>query len=135
MGFLGFQYKVVGFKDTPTGSTQGAIQDAGPFIIYCNSEIQANKILGTNASAETGGGWDYTASANGEFADVVDEYSGTTLLTGSVTLNGVTYKNVLGKDDLNGGVTLTTGQGVNTFIFRSVNECTNNFDFIPSLTL
>ena len=97
MGFLGFQYKVVGFKDTPTGSTQGAIQDAGPFLIYCNSEIQANKILGTNANAETGGGWDYTASANGEFADVVDEYSGTSLLTGSVTLNGVTFKNVLGK--------------------------------------
>lgn len=131
MGFLGFKYQVVGFKNTPTGSTQGAIADAGPFFVYVNSEIAANKVLGPNANGEEFGGWDYTASAQGEYADIVDEYSGNSLMTGSVTISGTTYKNVISKDSLNGGITLTAGQGVNAWIFRSVSECTNDFSFIP----
>ena len=131
MGFLGYQYKIQGWKDTPTGSTKGAIADAGPFEVYAEIEDASGKIMGTNANAETGGGWDYTASAQGEYGDIIDEYTGNTILTGSVTLGGTVYKNVLGAQDLNEGCTITTGQGVNKFIFRSVNNCTNAFDYIP----
>jgi len=84
MGFLGYKYQVVGWKNTPTGSTQGAIADAGPFYVYANTEIAANKIIGTNANAEEFGGWDYTASAVGQYADIVDEYTAASLMTGSV---------------------------------------------------
>ena len=104
-------YLVKGARDNVLGN----ISDAGPFRVYLNSETDAQQ-AGTLSGFLVHSLYDDTDS---KLEDI--------------TIDGITYTDVISKTSLNAGIGLTTSISYNTpsFIFRSVSNCINGFTYIP----
>ena len=104
-------YLVKGARD----SILGNISDAGPFRVYLNSETDAQQ----------------AGTLSGFLVHSI--YDDTDSKLEDITIDGITYTDVISKTSLNAGIGLTTSISYNTpsFIFRSVSNCINGFTYIP----
>jgi len=103
-------YFVRGFRE----NTAGNIADAGPFEVYLNTETPTSK-----------------AGHSGNDLLVHDPYNSANSYLATNTVNGINYTGTITKAQLNAGIGLTTNVSGPNFIFRSVSNCTNNFNYIP----
>ena len=92
----------------------GNIADAGPFEVYLNNEVLSAK-----------------AGEPGVDLLVHNPFDDTDSYLEDITVDGITYTDVVSKENLNNGVGLTTSVSGPQFIFRSVSNCTNGFTYIP----
>ena len=107
-------YLVKGARDNVLGN----ISDAGPFRIFLNTDGTSDELPAQQAGTLAG------------FL-VHDYYDDTDSKLEDITVDGVTFTNVVSKDSLNAGIGLTTNATGPRFIFRSVSNCINGFTYIP----
>ena len=103
-------YLVKGARDNVIGN----IADAGPFEVYLDTETTSSK-----------------AGHVGNDLLVHDLYDATDSKLEDINIDGNVFTDVVSKDSLNAGIGLTTSVEGPKFIFRSVSNCTNGFEYIP----